>query len=207
MRALIIIAVIAAMIALLLLIPIKCRVYFRYDDEAETSFELFYGFIRIRLPEPKEKPEKDKKKEEKEDKPEKEEKPKKKPDPNKLISLAWDNRDGIKRLIYAVLGYIFKHLIKINRLKIKLVIGVDDAMQTALIFGAASAFIFNVVGVMDKTMRLARHSTDLKPAFNDPHIFTEDEAVISTSIYHIIAVAVIALRYAVPLYMKFRKEI
>ena len=45
----------------------------------------------------------------------------------------------------------------------------------------------------------------LKPVFNEPHIFTEDEAIITTCIFNALVLAVIALRYAVPIYFDFRR--
>lgn len=206
MRAFIIIAIIAAVITLLSLIPISCGIYFRWQ-ESETDFdlELKYGFIKIKLPLSGEKQEK--KPEKKPDKEKSEPKPKKKPkkvlDIDAIVSFAWDSRDRIKRLIAAVLGYIIKRMIKINKLKIRLVIGLDDAMQTALVFGAVNSVIFGAVGLMDRRMRLGDHSVNLKPAFNEPHIFTEDEAEIRTCIFNALALAAVALWYALPLVVSF----
>ncbi|MBQ3427797.1 MAG: DUF2953 domain-containing protein [Clostridia bacterium] len=207
----IIIAAVLILLAVISLIPISCGIYFRWhESETEFDLELKYGFIKIKLPrggdkqKPKKEPEKEKPKKEKPEK-EAEKKPKKKLDIGAIVSYAWDSRAKIKRLIAAVLGYIIKRMIKINKLKIRLVIGLDDAMQTALIFGAANSVIFGAVGLMDRYMRLGSHSVKLKPAFNEPHIFTEDEVEISTSIFNVLALAVVALWYALPLIWGFVK--
>lgn len=205
MLALLIIAIILAVMIFLSLIPIRLNLYFRYNNGATHSLSLRYGFIRINLPRG------DKKKEEKPQLNEAEAKPKEKrnqaaPKPGEIIAFVFDNRAAIKKMIYSVLGYMFKRAIKINKLKIKLVTGVEDAMQTALIFGAESAFIFNTIGALDKLMRIDKHSIDLKPAFNNPHIFAETEDELSTNIFNVLAIAVIALRHAIPLYFRFRKE-
>ena len=198
--------IIIAVFTIISLIPISFGVLFRLNEgENDIEITLKYGFIQIRLPEKKEKPAKP----DKPDKPKKQEQPQKKeksgPDVGKLVSFAWDERAKIKRMIAALLGYVLKHMIKIKLLRIRLVMGFDDAMQTALIYGAANAFVFNTVGLMDRHMRLGKHSISLKPAFNEPHIFTEDEAIITTCIFNALALAVIALRYAVPIYLDFRR--
>ena len=203
MIARIIVAAILVVLAVIMLIPISCGIYFRWH-ESETDFdlELKYSFIKIKLPRggKKQKPEE---KPKKEPAPKPEEKPKKKPDTGMIISFAWDSRDRIKKLIAAVLGFIIKRMIKIPKLKIRLVIGLDDAMQTALVFGAANSVIFGAVGLMDRHMRLGSHSVNLKPAFNEPHIFTEDEAEIRTCIFNVLALAAVALWYAMPLIVGF----
>ncbi|MCH5211978.1 MAG: DUF2953 domain-containing protein [Oscillospiraceae bacterium] len=210
MTALIVIAIIIAVFAILFSIPISCRFYFRYHNEIEQDFSLKYGFIRIGGPKKDRQPDKketvqkdktDKKEKNKEDKKEN----KKAVSPKDIIAFVRENISAIKETIYAVLGYMFKRMVKINKLRIKLVLGVDDAMETALIFGAASAFIFNVIGVMDRKMRLKKHITEIKPAFDDPHIFAETEIKLSTSIGRIIMLAIIALRHSVPLLIKFMK--
>lgn len=198
--------IILAVFTVISLIPISFGVRFRlHGNEKDLDITLKYGFIQIRLPEKKEKPAEP----EKPEKPKEQEQPKKKekssPDIGKLVSFAWDERAKIKRMIAALLSYILKRMIKIKMLKIRLVMGFDDAMQTALIYGATNAMVFNTVGLMDRHMRLGKHSINLKPAFNEPHIFTEDEAIITTCIFNALALAVIALRYAVPIYFDFRR--
>ena len=202
MTALIVIAVIIAVFAVLFSIPISCVFYFRYNNEIEHELSLKYGVIKIGIPEKRQKPKK--KAPEQADK-KKDKKNKKTVSTKDIIAFGRDNIKAVKETIYAVLGYMFKKAVKINKLKIKLVFGVDDAMETALIFGAVSAFIFNVVGVIDRKMQLKKHIIEIKPAFENPHIFAETEIILSTSIGRIIMIAIIALWHGVPLLIKFRK--
>ena len=197
MMALVVITIIIAVFAVLFTIPVSCEFYLRYSDEIEKSLILKYGFIKIRMP---------KGKPEKKSAPQADRVKKKSDSAKKLIGFGRENIKAVKDMIYAILGYMFKHLVTINRLRIKFVFGVDDAMETALIFGAVSAFVFNVIGVMDRKMRLKKHITEIKPAFDNPHIFAECEAKISTSIGRAIVLAIIALRHTVPLLIKFRKS-
>lgn len=205
MGAWIVIAVIALFLTFLFLIPIKAFVYFRYNDAPELEYELRYGFIKIKLPE---RGKVSKKAEDMPEKPPQEEhtETRKESDTKNITVFIWNERGRIKRMLTSVLGYISKHAIKINKLKIKLVIGFDDAMQTALIYGGACAAVFNFAGFMDRNMRLGSHSINLKPVFGEPHVFTEDEAVISTCILNIIILAMIALRYFIPILWKFRRS-
>ena len=198
-----VVAIIIAVFALLFSIPVSCDFYFRYNNEIYQELSLRYGFIKIGIPEKRQDPEdtKDNSKN-----PEKSKKTEKKAGSTKeIISFGRDNLKAVKETIYAVLGYMFKKAVKINKLKIKLVFGVDDAMETALIFGAVSAFIYNVIGVMDRNMRLKKHITEIRPAFNNPHIFAECGIKISTSIGRVVVLAIIALWHAVPLLIRYRK--
>lgn len=198
MTALYIIAIIIAVFAVIFSIPVSCEFYFRYNDEAEQSLILKYGFIKIGMPKGKLKKKTADNTEEKKEK-------KQSVSAKQIIAFGRGNIAPVKEMIYAVLGYMFKRLVKINKLRIKLVFGLDDAMETALIFGAISAFVFNVIGVMDRKMRLKKHITEIKPAFDDPHIFAECEMKISTSIGRAIVLALIALRHGIPIFYKFRK--
>ncbi len=192
-------AAIAAFIVIIMLIPVTFNIYFRYNNELEKSISVKYGFIRIPL------------RRGGGDKPDK-------PEPvggakNKTGKLSASaavefvrrEKERVLNMISAVLGYMFGWMIKIKKLNIKLVIGVEDAMDTALIFGSASAVIFNILGIIDNKTRLCEHNADIKPAFNNPHVFAELDAVICTNIFHAAALAVIALRHALPIYVRLKK--
>ncbi len=200
MTAVIILAVIAALVLLVFLIPVSASVYVSYNN-SDISKELYLKILGIRLRRTK----KDRRKGEEsgggEPEPEKENGP----SSEELIAFVRENLTDIKELIYAVLGYMFRHLIKIRLLSLRTVIGTDDAMETAMLYGAEAAFVYNVVGVMDRHMRLKEHRVDLKPDFNDPNIFIEFETIISTNIYHLAVLGIIAIRKGLPLYRKLRR--
>lgn len=203
MTVLIVLAVIAVILAVILLIPISCRFYFRYNNELEEELSISCGFLRLNILPPPDKPEE-------ENKAEQNKKPEKTSGTKKLsskefVSFVRAEFGSIKEMIYAVLGYMFKRAVKIKKLNIKFVLGLEDAMQTALVFGTASAFIYNVLGVIDKKMRLGRHREEIKPAFNNPHIFAELETIINTCILNILITAVIGLYHALPIYKRFKQ--
>ena len=207
----IILAAVAAVIALLLLLPIRMSFRLRYNEEADGRLTITYGPIKKKkknIPDDSAAADDAEKKEETE----KQEKDqtragKKKISPGEIVGFAKRNLVDIKKLIGAVLKFILTRSIKINKLKLRLVIGVDDAMNTAMLYGGACALIFNSVALIDRHMRLERHSINVKPAFNEPHIFAEVETVVSTCIGNILAIAAIAVWYGLPIAWKFRKEI
>lgn len=201
-------AIIIAVLTLIMLMPISLHVLVSYSDEgAGVDFNIKYGPLRLTaaMSEIKEKASKNRGgAEEPENRAAKHNKRKKSFKENfEFIRL---NIDDIKELIYAVLNYLFKRLIKIKKLSVELILGLDDAMNTALVYGAAAAFIYNAVGVMDKKMRLGRHSENVLPDFNNPHIFAELEAIISTNIFHAAVLGLIALRHGVGIYRKYRRN-
>lgn len=191
---------------IILLLPIRGQVYLKYDnDDIESDFELYLFFIKIKLPDGSRKKDnrEDGKAKEKNNKNEEKDKS---GGVWRAVSAVLDNLPAIKRLISSVLGYVYKHLIKIKAFVIHAEIGVDDAMYTALLYGALSAFIYNLAGIMEEHMRLVSYDIDVKPDFNTPHISAEIKAILSTNVLHLIIIAVIAAGQGIPLWMKMRKE-
>lgn len=200
MRALIVIAIILAVIALILLIPIQCTAYLSYaNDEFDEALDLKYGFFRLKLPHFQQETEED----EGDAEPAAEQKPGKL---KRLISFVRGNFTEMKEALYAILGYLFRRAVKINKLAIKMVLGTSDAMETGLLYGAVAAFIYNAVGVMDRKMRLKEHEINLKPDFKTPHIFAEFEAIITTNLFNLAVLLVIFLRRGMPLLDKYHSS-
>lgn len=189
------------MIIGILLIPVRGRAYLKYENDDFTSdFELRLFFIRIKPPK--------KKQDKEEERAEAPAEPKEK-DGGRVwnaVTTIKEHIPEIKKLISEVLKYLYKHLIKIKSIELRGEFGVDDAMQTALLYGAVSAFIYNLAGVMDEYMRLGKCEIDIKPDFNDPHISAELMAIISTNIFHLIIILAIAAKNGVPLIIKIRKS-
>lgn len=201
MIAWIIAAAVIIVLGIIFSIPIQCGILISYNDDGfETAFEVKYLFFNIPISSDKERAGKNKKSDKK---PETDEK-KSDGSVQDSISFVRENIDRLKNALYAILGYMFKRLIKIKYLGIDVEFGTDDAMNTALMFGSIAGFVYNVVGVMDKKMRLCRHSINMKPDFNNPHISAVVKAIITTSINSTIGLAVIALIHGLPLYRSFR---
>lgn len=199
MTALVVILIIIAIFALLLHIPVRIKVYAKYENSRLVSdYRIKYGFITAK----KRSEKKEKKKTEKtEDKTKKD-----KPSPLLIIRFIKENIELVKRFINDVVGYTTKKLIKFEKFKLTAVFGTEDAMDTALIYGGASAFLYNTVGFMERKIRMKNIMIDFKPDFTEPKIFIELESIIRTKIYNVIGLAWVALLRAMPL-VKKRGEI
>lgn len=209
---LIITACVIAILALATLLPISVRFYLQYNVDVEgilvvkyTMFPIFT--LPIPPPEEQEKNEKPKKKPKQYDKEKKFKDTKKRIDIKEVLGFLYRNRSPIKRTIVDVLHYTITRSIKIKMLRLRLVMGVEDAMDTAMMFGAASGVIFNIVGLLDRHMRLGKHDVNIKPAFNEPHIFAETDVIISTCVFNFLVIGAIAIKHATPIAIRFWKEI
>ena len=194
--------IILAVLILILMLPVRGRIYIKYvNDDLTTISELYLWFVKIPLRR-KKKTESGRK-----DNTEEEE-----PDENsgggvwraayKILS----NLDDIKRFVKRIISYVSKHLVKIKKLMFRAELGVDDAMYTALLYGAVSAVVYGFAGAADEYMRLSEHDIELKADFDNPHIYAELETIISTNILHIIIITMIAARHAVPIWLRNRKK-
>lgn len=207
MTALIVTTLILVLLLLLLLLPARLRAYFRYEtDDTEAELILRYGFIKCDLLSPHEKPERKKKKEKEKEKSGDDAAKNKRGRVRKVLSFAKANKEQVKNSVYSIMNYLFKRFVTIESLKLKMVIGTGDAMETGLLFGSICAFVFTVLGVADKKMKLKKHETDLKPDFDKPHIFAEAEVIIRTSILKALGLIAVMLRRGIPIYIKLRAE-
>ena len=193
MTAIIIILSIIAFIAVLINIPVRVKIYVKYNNsEFVNDYKIKYGFITIK-----------KKKQKSHNETETDSAPKKKTKnkPSNIIRFIKTNIKDIKRLISDVLKYTSKKLIRIEMLSLKSQIGTDDAMNTALSYGSASAVLYNSLGVLEKQVKI-----DFQPDFTQEKIFIEFTSIIRTKIYNVFGLAVLALRRAWPI-IKKRGEI
>lgn len=199
MRAWIIIAVIAAFI---LLVPIRLRVYFLWNDDGNRSeLTLSYGFLKIKGVGKK------KSVGGKVDRSNENSKRAERSYLKILPRFIKRNYREIKELFAVVLKRMLKRTVKVKKLYINSEIGLEDAMNTALVYGAAAGAVYNAAGLMDRQMRLEKHSIKLHPDFDVPHIFAELEAIISTTALNVILLAAAALKKALPLYKKLKEMI
>ncbi len=192
-----IILISAAVVALILFIPISFRVLLSYNDDGiKSDMLLRYGFVKIKIPHSE-------KGEKKHGEEKSEEAVQEKQALIKILpGFIFENRSEIKKCLTAVIGRLLTKTVWVDRLYINAELGFDDAMNTGLIYGALSGTVYNIAGLMDRRMRLKKHDITLKPDFNTPHITAELEAVISTNIFNAIVIAVVALIRVLPLYKK-----
>lgn len=194
MRALIIIFIILAIILICVHIPVRIRIYAKYENsEFVNDYEIKYGFITV-----KRRKKKDKSKSEEKPKPEK----KTKSSPLETIKFIKQNIKEIKRLVTDVTGYATKKTIRFEKFHLYSRIGVSNAMHTALYYGTASAFLYNTIGAMERIIRMDNIEIDFQPDFTEPKIFIESESIIRTKIYNVSGLAWLILRRAIPILKK-----
>lgn len=192
--------IIAAVIAFILLMPLRAEFRLKYNDNGlEYSF-LFKAFgIRLRRPNVRKK--KDVSDEKQEDTDEKKEQS----TPLKTVLFICNNIDGIKTAVGRIANYSAKHFIKIKRLMFHSVIGFDDAMDTALIYGCSAAVIYNAAAAAQRKLRLVKHDIKVEPDFNNPHISADIEVIITTNIFHTVVMFIIAAKHGYPLLGKYKE--
>ncbi len=195
MIALIVILVIISIIAMLLFIPVRIKIYAKYESSKLVhNYKIKYGFVTLKQ---KRKIKRDTKQE-----PEKKQTEKKKKSVMSVIRFVRSNAELVKRLTRDVVGYTTKKLVCFEKFKFTAILGTDDAMDTALSYGGASAFLYNTVGFMERRIRMKNLMLDFKPDFTEPKIFIEFESIIKTKIYNVAGLAFIAITRGMPLWKK-----
>lgn len=202
MQVLITILIILAVLVIVAFIPVRIKLYVRYENkEVQSRYKIQYGIITIKKTSDKVSAKHTKKEKCKKDEIQNEGK-KRKTSVRAVIRFIKENAEQIKKLVFSVLDYASKRFMRIERLKLNAIIGTEDAMQTALAYGSSSAFLYNVLGVLDKTIRLDSTRVDYKPDFNEAQIFIDFECIIKIRIHSIFTLAAIFLKGAFPLYRK-----
>lgn len=191
-----------AVIAFILLLPLRAEFRFSYNAEG-FQYSLIFRVLGIRLKRPRVRRKK-KRQEETEKTP-----GRKMPriTPAQAIMFLYNNLDIIKKVVCRTANYAARHLVKIKLLKLHTVIGCDDAMDTALIYGCAAAVIYNAAAAAQRRLRLMRHDISVEPDFNDPRISADIEAIITTNIFHIAVISIIGAKHGYPLLGKFKEMI
>ena len=195
MKAIIVIVAIIIVIAVILLVPVRVRIYAKFENSKfVTEYKIRYGFINIKT--------RKKKKSKKKRETERKEPEDKKTSPLTLFRFIKDNIELLKRLIRDITQYTVKKLVRFEKFKIIAILGTDDAMDTALSYGSASAFLYNTVGFMERKIKMKGIEIDFRPDFAEPKIFIEIESIIRTKLYNVIGLACLGLRRAMPLIRK-----
>lgn len=177
MSALIVILIIVALIALILCIPAKVELIIKYaDNELEFDYVINYAFLKI-----------------------------KKGKSGRLVKYLKEHPDLVKHCLYTLFKYRLNRIGRFNKFELTGVVGLDDAMDTALVYGSAAGFIYNLVGLIERNIDTDNLVIDLKPDFNEPKIFIDFKSIIITKIYKILGWAWYSYRKAIPI-LKARGE-
>ena len=202
MLAVYIIAGILLLLLIISLIPADAVFTFAYEDKVNgLEFFIKYLFIKIKVLPPKPKkekvgPDENKKKDKNESKQKKTVKSKA-ASVKKLYRLIKALSADIQKLITQLISKTFR----IKSFILETRIGTEDPMYTGLAVGAANGFIYNLLGMIDRNMKLDKFSVTITPEWEN-QIFEGGVYVkIRTSIFNILRLAFMLI----PLYFKFRR--
>ena len=198
MTALWITLIIVALIMILFSVHIKAKLCFAVGGD--NSIKLQYGFLKFSIL-PK-KAGKEIVKEAEEEAGEKPEKPKKKRDIKKLFRLIKAVYKDLKNGLFRILGYTIKHAVTIHELNISADYGFDDPMKTGMLTGAANAVVYNIIGMLQRHMKLKKWSVSINPDFNEEKLKAGIYCVVGTNMWHIFALGGIFTGTAVKILYK-----
>lgn len=197
MIGIIIASVVILILMFILFIPINIKIKFYYDDnDTEYSLRFRIMFFEFKKPEKKHK-------KEAQESDEKDIQKKSGTNIKEKILFVIENRRSIKEALSVILEYVFKHLIIIKYLKIHSVIGTDDAMDTALIYGWVSCFVYNIIGVTDRYTKLKEQDTDIKPDFDNTHISVDFYTIIKINMFHCVVALIKIIKHGYPIVKRF----
>ena len=165
MTALYIILAVVAVIMLLLLIPADCILEFSYNNKENNGAVMIkYAFLKFKIF-PNDKVEEEVEKEEETTDNEKEKK--EKTDTLGIITLIKEVYKQLKKDILNLLDYIICHAIKIKELNVSSKFGTGNPMYTGIATGAVNAGVYNIVGWIDRRMKLEKWNVSLDADFNN----------------------------------------
>ncbi len=152
---------ILAVIALLLIMPVKLKV----DYNEELRCILYVGFVKYMAYPQKPKKKKKKTKKSAEKKPEQKETEKKKSS-KKNISWVLNVIKQVANLANGVLKDFFKHII-VKKLILSLSVAGSDAADTAIKYGKCCAVVYPAIGTLAGTVKCKHYGVDIAPNFDE----------------------------------------
>lgn len=179
------------------LVPVRLKLYLKYENDSVVSdFKIKYGFITVKKKQKSKKAKSEKNKNES----------RKKTSSSETVKFVKNNAADIKKLVRDSAEYAVRKCFRIDEFTLRAIVGTDDAMDTALVYGGASAFLYNILGALERKIIFKSIDIDFKPDFENEKIFIEFESIIKTKIYSAAVLALIVLRRIVPI-LKKRGEI
>lgn len=195
MGAIAVIIIILSVLGAVMFIPLRVSLgLVLLNNRFSRKFEVRYGIIKIKTGKKRKKKDKKPKEDEPEDKG--------KTSALTLIKFLKDNAKNIKELVTALVKYSAKKLIRIEKISINALLGCDDAMETGLLYGATSAFLYNTLGMLDRCVATDKIRVEYKPVFGEAEIFIDLTCIIKTNLYKIIGFAAVGFVKAIPLIKK-----
>lgn len=177
-----------AVVAGLLLVPVRLDFRYRRDmHTGNTAAYLRIGWFRFDLT--KQKPDKQKKTE--------------KPKEEKGFSFSEfqekfrhytelfnTHKDNIGEII----SYAAHHAVKIDNIEFKLDYGFEDPMYTGIAMGIISGAAYNILAFLTQQLTVSEHKIDIRPDFDMPCFRTRFWCIVRLQNVHIMVIAVKALR-------------
>lgn len=195
MTALWITLIVIALIVILFSIHIKAKLCFSIGGD--NTIDLQYAFLKFRIS-----PKEAGKEIEEEAEEEAGEEPKKKRDGKKQLRLIKAVFIDIKNGVFRILGYIIKRAVTIQELNITADYGFGDPMETGMATGAANAVVYNIIGLLNRHMKLKKWSVSLNPDFNEEKMKAGVYSVLSTNVWHVLALGGILITILVKILYK-----
>ncbi|MBQ2669637.1 MAG: DUF2953 domain-containing protein [Clostridia bacterium] len=194
MTALYIILIIVAVIALIIFIPIDISFAISYIEK-NTDIKLTVSYFPIYLTilqakKKEEKPEDDKK--EKKPKKEKEKKEKEKQPLSKTIEFAKAVLEETLDDILGLIRHFFAKTLRVRQFLISAKIGTGDPMYTGIAYGAANAFIYELLGFIDHHTKLDKWNVQLDTDFDSFVIDADTSVIVRTRIAYILKLGFMA---------------
>lgn len=192
MTALYIILAVVAVIMILLLIPADCILEFSYNNkENNGAIIIKYAFLKFKIF-PNEKVEEEVEKEE--ETTDDEEEKKEKTDTLGIITLIKEVYKQLKKDILNLLDYIICHAIKIKELNISSKFGMGNPMYTGIATGTVNAVVYNIIGWMDRRMKLDKWNVSLDSDFDNACLDMGVYCRIRTSCLYVLTIGLKAVK-------------
>ena len=191
MTALYIILIIVAVIALIIFIPIDISFAISYIEK-NTDIKLTVSYFPIKLKilpakKKEEKPEDDKK-----EKNPKKEKEKEKQPLSKTIEFAKAVLEETLDDILGLIRHFFAKTLRVRQFLISAKIGTGDPMYTGIAYGAANAFIYELLGFIDHHTKLDKWNVQLDTDFDSFVIDADASVIVRTRIAYILKLGFMA---------------
>lgn len=187
MTALYVLLIVAAVIALIIFIPVDVVFSVSYlEKKSDIRLTLKYFPVRIKiLPQDKKDGEEKKKPDKPKEKKEKKEKEKK--PLSKKIELARTVFDETKQDIVNLIHHLFMHTLMVKKFYITAKIGTGNPMFTGIAYGGANAFIYGLLAFIDHHTKLDKWNVELDTDFDSFVIDAKADLIVRTRIAYVIS--------------------
>lgn len=191
MTAFYIILAVVAVIMILLLIPADCFFEFSYNKESNGWVIIKYAFLKFNIyPNKKleKKVERDEKNVDKDIKKEEE------TGALGIITFIKEVYKQLKKDILNLFDYILCHAIKIKELNISSKFGTGNPMYTGILTGSINAGIYNIIGWIDREMKLDKWNVALDSDFDKACLEFGVYCRLRTNCLYILAIGLKAIK-------------